>query len=121
MTTPLPIVLAAGIARFDFLQQYLIKQLGLLGLVDPDTVADPTDYFKGICSHLTGAGFKVFPSEVDFAGDVDGRAADLKVSVEHALKETGQPRAHIIAHSMGGLDARHMIVNFGMAVKVASL
>ena len=27
MTTPLPIVLAAGIARFDFLQQYLIKQL----------------------------------------------------------------------------------------------
>jgi len=28
---------------------------------------------------------------------------------------------HIIAHSMGGLDARHMIVDLGMADKVASL
>ena len=28
---------------------------------------------------------------------------------------------HLIAHSMGGLDARHMIVREGMAERVASL
>ena len=38
-----------------------------------------------------------------------------------ALAQTGAPKVHIIAHSMGGLDARHMIVDLEMADKVASL
>jgi pimeloyl-ACP methyl ester carboxylesterase len=119
--TPFPIVMAAGIARFDVLREYLIKQLALLGLIDPDNAPDSTHYFKGIESHLEAQGFKVFPSDVNFAGGVELRAADLKKSVEHALEVSKQPKAHIIGHSMGGLDARHMIVNLGMDKKVATL
>lgn len=35
--------------------------------------------------------------------------------------ETGAEQVHIIGHSMGGLDSRLMIVDMGMAEKVASL
>jgi triacylglycerol esterase/lipase EstA (alpha/beta hydrolase family) len=34
--------------------------------------------------------------------------------VQDALQETKAPKVHIIAHSMGGLYARHMIVDNGI-------
>lgn len=49
------------------------------------------------------------------------RARALKHRVEAILERTGANRVHIIAHSMGGLDARHMIVDFDMADRVATL
>lgn len=116
-----PIVLAHGIARFDFLLLRLAEISSRLGI--PNLLPnDRLHYFKGIASHLRSNGFDVFHSAVSFAAGVEQRASDLKSQVELALSlRPGQDRVHIIGHSMGGLDARHMIVGHGMASKVASL
>ncbi len=113
----LPIILAHGIARFDIVKQRLKERLNL-----PDSqLGDHFEYFKGIKTHLEAHGFKVFHPNQDFAGPVTLRAAQLGDRVNEAISKTGAPKVHIIAHSMGGLDARHMIVDHDMADKVASL
>lgn len=111
-----PIVLAHGIARFDVLLEIIKHKLKL-----PDTQLERFHYFKGVKPHLEAHGFTVFHPNQDFAGSVELRSNQLKSRVMEALAQTGAPRAHIIAHSMGGLDARHMIVDLEMADKVASL
>jgi triacylglycerol lipase len=49
------------------------------------------------------------------------RAQQLRERVNAAISTSGSPKVHIIGHSMGGLDARHMIVDHGMAERVATL
>jgi len=116
-TQRLPIVLAHGIARFDVLLQILRDRFHF-----PETeLGDRFQYFKGIKSHLESHGFQVFHPNEEFAGPVDRRAEQLRDRVNEILAGTGAEKVHIIAHSMGGLDARHMIVDKGMADKVASL
>ncbi|HKR60089.1 MAG TPA: alpha/beta fold hydrolase [Pyrinomonadaceae bacterium] len=112
-----PIVLAHGIARFDVLLEILKKKLKL-----PDTeLGERFHYFKEIKPHLEAHGFTAFHPNQDFAGSVQLRSGQLKQRVEEALTQTGAAKVHIIAHSMGGLDARHMIVDLEMADSVASL
>lgn len=110
-----PIVLAHGIARFDVLREKLDEELNL-----PDNpLEDELQYFKNIRTYLGANGFPVvFNTNVDFAGSVEIRAAQLKNEI---LGKTDAEKVHIIAHSMGGLDARKMIVDLDMAEKVASL
>ncbi|HEV7474883.1 MAG TPA: alpha/beta fold hydrolase [Pyrinomonadaceae bacterium] len=113
----LPIVLAHGIARFDILLEILRTKAKL-----PETTSDDRfQYFKGIRTHLEGHGFRVFHPNQDFAGPVDLRAEQLAARVNEVIANTGADKVHIIGHSMGGLDARHMIVDKGMAEKVATL
>lgn len=113
----LPIVLVHGIARFDILAEILRTKLHI-----PDTpTGDQIEYFKGIKSHLQGNGFTVSDPNLSFAGSVDLRADGLRDHINGQLAGSGAGKVHIIAHSMGGLDARHMIVDKGMADKVASL
>lgn len=116
----LPIVLAHGIARPDFLIDSLVKTLNL-SLYDFSMVFDRFHYFKGIASHLKKHGFEVYHTRVSFAAGVEQRAKDLREEILKILKKTGRRQVDIIAHSMGGLDARHMIVNEDMADKVATL
>ncbi|HLL22207.1 MAG TPA: alpha/beta fold hydrolase [Kofleriaceae bacterium] len=52
---------------------------------------------------------------------VANRAAALAPQIDEFLAETGAGQVHIIAHSMGGLDARYLIDELGYAPKVASL
>lgn len=116
-----PIILAHGIARFDFLVQRFSKDLGALGsafgLADNEL-----HYFKGVARHLRNNGFEVYQSSVGFSAGVERRAADLKREIETFLAtRSGVTKVHIIAHSMGGLDARHLIVNHQMANTIASL
>ena len=119
-TTAYPIVLAHGIARFDFLVNYFMKNLGLFGL-NVGAASDSLHYFKGVARHLRNHGYDVYHASVSFAAGVERRAADLTGEVNKALQIKGADKVHIIAHSMGGLDARHMIVRNGMSDKVASL
>jgi len=113
----LPILLAHGIARFDILFELLKAKLQL-----PETeLGERLHYFKRIKSHLEPHGFTVFHSNQDFAGPVDLRAEQLRDRVNEIVAGTGAQKVHIIAHSMGGLDARHMIIDKGMAHRVASL
>ena len=114
-----PIILAHGIARFDIFRKRIIQRLGL----DENSLPDHLHYFRNIRSHL-GAHqrFTVHPTSVRFAGPVGLRAEELKRQIEGVLAlSPGHTKVHIIAHSMGGLDARHMIVGLGMRDRVCSL
>jgi len=120
MANNYPIVLAHGIARFDFLTAHLLRTLDLFGL-DLQIPADGLNYFKGIARNLRNNGFDVYQAQVSFAAPLPQRAADLRNEVNTALSLRDKAKVNIIAHSMGGLDARYMIVNGGMADKVATL
>lgn len=76
------------------------------------------DYFHGIPEWLRAAGNEVIQVEVPGVAAVARRAAVLKSQIERLA---GARPVHLIAHSMGGLDARHMITHLGMAPHVRSL
>ncbi len=101
-----PIILAHGIARFDVGWSELFK----LDNQD-DPFLDLFHYFKGIRTMLKKHGFVVYHSSVGWAQSVDKRAEQLRQNVQHVLELTGVEKVNIIAHSMGGLDARHMLFN----------
>jgi triacylglycerol lipase len=128
-----PIVLAHGIARFDVLGDLLTRELqGLAGTAEIDRFLgglrglgipaqpDSLTYFKGIASYLSAHGFEVHTTRVSFAAGVEQRSCDLRDAI-NGIPSLGKGKFHIIAHSMGGLDARHMIVKLGMADRVSSL
>lgn len=96
-----PIVLAHGIARFDVLLRDVLK--------DEEQADDRTHYFRRIRSTLQANGFTVEHSSVPWAAGVSVRAGALKGEVERVLAQYSAQKVHIIAHSMGGLDARHML------------
>jgi len=91
---------------------------GLLGFGELGVGRDNAKYyFKGVREDLTRLGYNVFITKV---GDRDGiavRAEQLKRSINRITSG----KVNIIAHSMGGLDARYMISHLGMAKRVASL
>ena len=66
-------------------------------------------------------GYQVYSSNIDAVGSVEGNAAQLKAEIERICAETGAEKVNIIAHSKGGLDAKHMIRQLDMAGRVASL
>ena len=115
-----PIVLAHGVCRFDVLWNRLLR-------VDDsdDPRIDNMHYFKGIRTTLKAKGYAAYHSRVAWAADVNTRAGDLNRNVRRILAETRTRKANIIAHSMGGLDARHMLFNDrgqgGIHESVASL
>ncbi|OLE52290.1 MAG: hypothetical protein AUG51_18830 [Acidobacteria bacterium 13_1_20CM_3_53_8] len=115
-----PIILAHGIARFDFLLANFIKNLGPLGSF-VEVATDGINYFKGIARRLRKNGFDVYHSSVSFAAGLPRRAEDLAGEVNRVLELKGCDKVHIIAHSMGGLDARYMIARLGMSEKICSL
>ena len=109
-----PIVLAHGICRLDSL---------LHAAFDMDNSEDDRfHYFRRVRSTLVRHGYEVYHSRVGWASDVETRARELRDELLRITADfTLSPKVHIIAHSMGGLDARHMIVNHEMHGRVASL
>lgn len=97
-----PIVLAHGIARFDELTNRIFK----IGGKDQD---DGLHYFRNIRTHLESKGFIVRHSDVEWAANVKTRSKTLHREVVRILQELDAEKVHIIAHSMGGLDARQML------------
>ena len=97
-----PIVLAHGMLG---LAQAFIQDLQL------------ADYFKGIPEWLKENGCTVITPQVEGIGSIKTRAASLKRQI---IEATDEP-VHIIAHSQGGLDSRHMISHLEMADHVRSL
>jgi pimeloyl-ACP methyl ester carboxylesterase len=83
----LPIVLAHGYLGF-----------GTLG---------PLVYFRQVAGIFTQLGAQdVYATNVNPKGGIEERSADLAAQIRQHVP-TGQ--AHLIAHSMGGLDARYLI------------
>lgn len=77
-------------------------------------------YFNGVAMHLRRQGHTVFEPQLNPIGSIKERGEKL-ASFILAQKSTPE-RIHIIAHSMGGLDARHAITKIrGVAERVATL
>ncbi len=98
---PLPVVLVHGFFGFD--------RIGVPGV--------KLDYFRGIINHLATLGCHAHAVRLPAAASVPERA---RILVE---KITALPhdRVDIIAHSLGGLDARYALAHLGLATKVRAL
>jgi len=119
-----PLVLAHGGGRFDILIPTVRDRLRSPGAVRlfNRLIADRLSYFRYIRRALAGRGFDVYEPTVSFAASLEQRAGDLRRAVERILAPRGpSAKASIIAHSMGGLDARYMIARLGMGDRVAAL
>jgi triacylglycerol lipase len=99
--TRYPVVLAHGLFGFDALDIGFTRQ----------------EYFRGIPERMRKLGAIVHVSRVAPVSAIATRAKDL---AEH-IRQLDAPRVNIVAHSMGGLDARYAISRLGLSDRVASL
>jgi triacylglycerol lipase len=97
-----PIVLVHGLFGFD--------RIGI--------GAASIHYFPNVAARLGAAGNRVFVPSLSPTGGVDRRARQLKRYID---RNSPHEPVHLIAHSLGGLDARRMISGLGMADRVLSL
>ena len=97
-----PVVLVHGLFGFD--------QIGI--------GAASLHYFPGVSAQLGAAGNRVLIPALSPTGGVERRARQLK---RFLLRNAPHEPVHLIAHSLGGLDARYMISRLGMADRVLSL
>lgn len=96
----LPVVLAHGLLGFDEMQ-----------------LADARyEYFRGVADLLQRMGAEVHRPRVPPVASVAERAARLA----DYIREIPRP-VNLVAHSMGGLDARYAIARLGLADHVATL
>ncbi len=98
-----PILLVHGLLGYD--------EVRLLGL-------RLACYFRAIPELLRQGGNRVLLTRVSPTGGVADRAAQLKAFLDQQLPGEA---VHILAHSMGGLDARYLISRLGMSRRVLSL
>lgn len=91
---------------------------GLLGF-DRIGVGDfALNYFPGITDLLRAGGNRVLTPGLSPTCSIAQRAGELR---QFLLSNAPGEQVHLIAHSMGGLDARYLISQLGMASHVASL
>lgn len=98
---PLPVVLVHGLFGFDEIAIGRSRHA----------------YFKGIAPVLEQEGRRVVHARLAAMGTIESRARELADCI---LALDGS-RVIILAHSMGGLDARHAIAKLGLAPSVAAL
>jgi triacylglycerol lipase len=98
---PLPVVLVHGLFGFD--------RIGVPGA--------KLHYFRGLVDHLATLGCHAHAVRLPGAASVPERARILADKIE-ALPHD---RVDIIAHSLGGLDARYALAKCGLASRVRSL
>lgn len=75
-------------------------------------------YFRGIEERFVAEGVRVLAPAVPATGSIARRGRALRDAVVAAFP--GE-KVHIVAHSMGGLDARHAITHEGLAAQVVTL
>jgi triacylglycerol lipase len=98
---PLPVVLIHGLFGFD--------RIGVPGA--------RFEYFRGIAAHLETLGCHAHAVRLPPAASVPARAQKLVEAIEALPHE----RIDLIAHSLGGLDARYALAHLGLARRVRSL
>jgi triacylglycerol lipase len=74
-------------------------------------------YFRGVPERLRALGVEVYVLSVPPLASIRRRAERLARQIDALPAE----RVNIVAHSMGGLDARYAISHLGIASRVASL
>ena len=101
----------------------IVLHHGFMGFGDVGVGPVKLSYFRGIDRMIRGRGHPLIVSRVSPSGPIELRARQLKANILRGLKQQKLDRQRIIivAHSMGGLDARYMISELGMADQVAGL
>jgi triacylglycerol lipase len=96
---------------------------GFMGLEFRAGPVNLVSNFRGIDRGIAEAGHPLILSRVHPTAGVATRARQLKEVILRQLDILGRPheRVVIVAHSMGGLDARYMICKLGMADRVVAL
>jgi triacylglycerol lipase len=89
---------------------------GLFGFDEIAVARRRHAYFRGVARRLRKEGYRVINARLPGAASIEVRARALAACVDGA----GQ-RVDILAHSMGGLDARYAIARLGVARRVAAL
>jgi triacylglycerol lipase len=98
---PLPVVLVHGLYGFD--------RIGVPGV--------RVEYFRGIAAHLETLGCHAHAVRLPRAQSVPARAQKLVEAIEALPHE----RIDLIAHSLGGLDARYALAHLGLARRVRAV
>ncbi len=78
------------------------------------------DYFYHIRKALEDDGFVVYTPQVNPVASVETRTKQLAPLLDRIFEETGAEKINLIAHSMGGMDARYLIAH-GYGDRIASL
>lgn len=101
----------------------IVLQHGLFGFSEFELGKIKVSYFHKIDKALRERGHPLIVSRVHPTGSIALRAKQLKKTIIEQTREMGvdDQRVVIVAHSMGGLDARYMISKLGMEKRVAAL
>ena len=101
----------------------IVLQHGLFGFGEFQIGSFKFGYFHRIDRAILERGHPVIISRVHPTGSIARRASQLKQNILRQLSVMGRDRERvvIVAHSMGGLDARYMISRLGMDDRVAAL
>ncbi|GEJ56243.1 lipase family alpha/beta hydrolase [Anaeromyxobacter diazotrophicus] len=103
--------------RAPHLRHPLVLVHGLMGFDAVEVRGVRHDYFRGLPDLLEAQGCAVHRPRVAATGSVAARAEALAACVR-ALPDR---KVNILAHSMGGLDARYAVSRLGLGDRVASL
>ena len=98
---PLPVVLVHGLFGFD--------RIGIPGA--------RFEYFRGIAKHLDSLGCHAHAVRLPPGASIPIRAKQLVAAIEALPHE----RIDLVAHSLGGLDARYALAHLGLDKRVRSL
>ncbi|WP_428937592.1 esterase/lipase family protein [Fontivita pretiosa] len=100
----------------------IVLQHGLFGFGQFELAKLKLSYFRRIDDALLERGHPLIVSRVHPTGPIRLRAAQLKRTILQQIEARRiEQRVVIIAHSMGGLDARYMVSRLGMASHVAAI
>ena len=101
----------------------IVLHHGLFGFGDIGLGPVRLRYFRGIDRAIVARGHPLIVSRVHPTGSIERRARQLRDNILTGLKDAGREkdRVVIVAHSMGGLDARYMINKLDMDDRVAAL
>jgi triacylglycerol lipase len=90
---------------------------GLFGFDEIELGQRRHAYFRGVRGALERDGHAVRVARVALAGSIASRAGALA----RCVGEVESRRVNVVAHSMGGLDARYAIARLGLDRRVAAL
>jgi triacylglycerol lipase len=95
----------------------IILAHGILGFGENTLL--PFNYFKGVAAHFEQQGHAVIQPDVNPIGSIQQRGTQLAAAIAGRWPTE---EVHIIAHSMGGLDARFALAHFpDLAARVKTL
>ena len=99
----------------------IVLHHGILGFPNLKLGPIRLKYYRGIDRALAERGHPIICPRVQPMAGIETRARELKTILLRQLDVLRRDRALIIAHSMGGLDARFMISRLGMEQRIEAL